>query len=78
MEAIRQIVKVKNHKISITLPENFNASEVEVIIFPKNQETYSIPNWQIDKVRERTEAYLNETSIGQNFEDAMKEIEDEV
>jgi len=78
MEAIRQIVKVKNHKISITLPENFNASEVEVIIFPKNEETYTIQNWQIDKVRERTEAYLNETSIGQNFDDAMKEIEDEV
>lgn len=78
MEAIRQIVKVKNHKISITLPENFNASEVEVIIFPKTQETFSIPNWQMDEVRERTEAYLRETSIGQNFDDAMKEIEDEV
>ena len=33
MEAIRQIVKVKNNKIkSITLPENFNSDEVEVII----------------------------------------------
>ena len=38
MEAIRQTVKVKNHKISITLPDDFNAEEVEVIIFPKQDD----------------------------------------
>ena len=32
MEAIRQTVKVKNHKINITLPDDFNAEEVDVII----------------------------------------------
>ena len=34
MEAIRQTVKVKNHKLTITLPDNFNSEEVEVIILP--------------------------------------------
>ena len=38
MEAIRQIVKVKNNKVNITLPDNFNFQEVEVIILPKNDD----------------------------------------
>lgn len=32
MEAIREIVKVKNRQVIITLPDDFNADEVEVII----------------------------------------------
>jgi hypothetical protein len=36
MEAIRQFVKVKNHQVNITLPEDFLADEVEVIILAKN------------------------------------------
>lgn len=35
MNAIRQIVEVKNHKINIDLPQDFDAELVEVIIFPK-------------------------------------------
>lgn len=35
MNAIRQIVEVKDHKIKIDLPEGFDADLVEVIIFPK-------------------------------------------
>jgi hypothetical protein len=34
MEAIRQTVKVINHKIYITLPDDFSAEEVDVIILP--------------------------------------------
>jgi len=32
MEAIREIVKVKNRQVIINLPEDFNADEVEVIV----------------------------------------------
>ena len=35
MEAIRQCIKVNGRNISITLPDDFNADEVEVIILPK-------------------------------------------
>jgi hypothetical protein len=42
MEAIRQTVKVKNHKINSTLPDNFNADELDVIIMPASSE-YVIP-----------------------------------
>ena len=38
MNAIRQIVEVKNHKLNIELPENFDAEYAEVIIFTKEEE----------------------------------------
>lgn len=34
MEAIRRIVLVKNNSFKITLPENFTANRVEVIVLP--------------------------------------------
>lgn len=37
MEAIRQIVKPHNHKITITLPNIFEDKEVEVIILPSDE-----------------------------------------
>ena len=77
MEAIRKIVTVKNHQINITLPEDFNADEVEVIILPK-QNDFEIPQWQIDEVRERNAAYLKNPSIGLDFDEAMKQIEDDL
>ena len=75
MEAIRQFVKVKNKKISITLPDNFTAEEVEVIILPK-LDLYEIPQWQIDEVRERTKEYIKNPEIALNFDDVLKEVED--
>jgi hypothetical protein len=77
MEAIRQTVKVKNHKISITLPVDFNADEVDVIILPSSSE-YKIPQWQIDEVRERTIAYFKNPKIAVDFDEVMKEIENEL
>ena len=75
MEAIRQFVKVTNKKISITLPDNFTAEEVEVIILPK-LDLYEIPQWQIDEVRERTKEYIKNPEIVLNFDDVLKEVED--
>jgi hypothetical protein len=77
MEAIRQTVKVKDHKINITLPDNFNADEVDVIIMPASTE-YVIPQWQIDEVRERTEKYLKNPKSATDIDDFLKEIENEL
>ena len=77
MEAIRQIVTVKNHKISITLPDDFTAEEVEVIILPKSN-GYEIPQWQIDEVSERTQRYLDDPSSAQDIDDFLKEIDSEL
>lgn len=78
MEAIRQTVKVKNHKISITLPEDFNSEEVDVIILPAQDKEISIPQWQIDQVRERTEKYLKNPNNVTDIDDFLKEIENEL
>jgi hypothetical protein len=77
MEAIRQTVKVKDHKINITLPDNFNADVVDVIIMPASTE-YVIPQWQIDEVRERTEKYLKNPESATDIDDFLKEIENEL
>lgn len=75
MEAIRQTVKVNNHTISIILPDHFNAEEVDVIILPSEKKEYSIPQWQIDEVRERTDKYLKNPESATTIEDFLKEIE---
>ncbi|MNE81461.1 hypothetical protein D3C80_1781150 [compost metagenome] len=77
MEAIRKIVTVKNHQINITLPDDFYAEEVEVIILPK-QDDFEIPQWQINEVRERTERYLKNPNNVTDIDDFLKEIEDEL
>jgi hypothetical protein len=77
MEAIRQTVKVKNHKISIVLPDDFNADEVDVIILPTSKE-YQIPQWQIDQVRERHEEYLKNPENVTDIDDFLKELENEL
>ena len=78
MEAIRQTVKVKNNTISIILPENFNAEEVDVIILPAEKKEYSIPQWQIDEVRDRTEKYLKNPESATDIDDFLKELENEL
>lgn len=53
MEAIRQFVKVKNHQVTISLPEDFIADEVEVIIFAKSNDTFQLSESQIALLEER-------------------------
>ncbi|MEO5788998.1 MAG: hypothetical protein ACOH2D_03235 [Gelidibacter sp.] len=81
MEALRKIVSVKNRTINIVLPDDFDASEVEVIIFPSNKsdrDEYKVPQWQIDRVRERTDKYLKNPNDVDEINDFLKEIEDEL
>jgi hypothetical protein len=78
MEAIRRTVKVNNHSISIILPDNFIAEEVDVIILPVEKKEYTIPQWQIDQVRERTDKYLKNPESATNIDDFLKEIENEL
>lgn len=78
MEAIRQTVKVKNHTINIILPDDFNADFVDVIVLPSQNNDYSIPQWQMDEVRERTIEYFKNPSIALDFDDAMKDLENDL
>ena len=78
MEAIRQTVKVKNNTISIVLPDDFNAEFVDVIVLPSHDKEYSIPQWQIDEVRERTVEYFKNPSIALDFDDVMKDLDNDL
>lgn len=53
MEAIRQFLKVENQKVSITLPDDFIADEVEVIILAKNEINYQLSDEQIQLLDDR-------------------------
>lgn len=78
MEAIRQIISVKNHSVTVVLPDDFTADKVEVIILPVENEEYQVPQWQIDQVRERTENYLKNPKNVSDIDDFLKEIENEL
>lgn len=53
MNAISQIVEVKDHKINIELPENFTADKVEIIVFPVDEEEFFISDEEKELMRER-------------------------
>jgi len=55
MEAIRQYIKVNGRNISITLPDDFDADEVEVIILPKSDDFYLT-----DEMKAELDLQLNE------------------
>lgn len=40
MDAIRQFIEVKNHSFKVTLPNDFNAKSVEIIIIPNEKEDF--------------------------------------
>lgn len=65
MEAIRRFVKVKNHQVNITLPDDFIADEVEVIILAKNEINYQLSDEQIqlldDRLNEPETEYITST-----------------
>ena len=65
MEAIRRFVKVKNHQLNITLPDDFIADEVEVIILAKNEINYQLSDEQIqlldDRLNEPESEYITST-----------------
>jgi len=65
MEAIRRFVKVKNHQLNITLPDDFIADEVEVIILAKNEIDYQLSDEQIqlldDRLNEPETEYITST-----------------
>jgi len=45
MQAIREMATVKNHKITVTLPNNFNYNKVEIIILPIEEKQESLSDF---------------------------------
>ena len=44
MTILRKFLKVKEHKIAYTLPDDFDCDEVEIIIIPKKRDEWEYWN----------------------------------
>ncbi|MCA1794976.1 MAG: hypothetical protein LC660_14105 [Desulfobacteraceae bacterium] len=50
---VRQVIKIRNRQLHLTLPEGFDYEEVEVIVMPTSRQDENITFWEasdIDKV----------------------------
>jgi virulence-associated protein VagC len=73
MDAIRQFIDVKNNSFSVSLPDDFKASRVEVIILPS--ELDDVPQWKKTEAIRRLEIYKNNPKSALDFDQVMDEIE---
>lgn len=76
MNAIRQFIDVKNNSFSVSLPDDFNAKRVEVIILPLDDA--EIPQWQKNEAVRRLEIYKDDSSSALDFDQVMDEIEEKL
>ena len=72
MEAIRQVITVKDNSFQVTLPKGFNAKRVEVIIFPSDDELSEDTKAQLD---ERLKDYNENPEDVMDFDALLDEIE---
>ncbi len=77
MTAIRQFIDVKNNSFKVTLPEEFKAQKVEVIIMPFETEN-EILTWQKDTVLQRIEAIKQNPELLIDEKEFWKELENEI
>ena len=76
MNAIRQIINLKNKTFEITLPNNFISKKIEVIILPVENDD-DIADWQKEIVLKRLETIKQNPNLLIEEEQFWKEIEDE-
>jgi Putative addiction module component len=74
MNAIRQFIDVTNNSFTISLPDDFKANRVEVIILPSDNSD-DIPQWQKKEALRRLEIYKNNPKSALDFDQVMEEIE---
>jgi hypothetical protein len=74
MQAIKQIIEVKDHTFNVVLPKDFTAKRVEVIILPCNSEN-DIPQWQQIESERRYNEYLKNPEIAILNEDFMTKLD---
>ena len=76
MEAIKQIIEVKNHTFTVVLPDDFTATSVEVIIFPSSPED-DIPQWHKEIIDSRLKDYKQNPDDVTDFDVFCDELEKE-
>lgn len=78
MNAIRQFVEVKNHTFTIVLPDDFDASNVEVIILPKQQNKIELSDETKVLLDARLNDYLQNPDEVNDFDLLLDELEQEL
>ncbi len=73
MDAIRQFVDVKDNSFQITLPEDFKAKRVEVIILPSDD--FQISEETKTLINERKAEYLKNPDEATDFDEFLDEME---
>jgi hypothetical protein len=70
MTAIREFIKVKNHQVTIDLPDDFDYEEVEVIIMPHNKKETNY--WNNEELCNIGKIGLHSNSFESDDEDYSK------
>jgi hypothetical protein len=78
MNAIRQFVEVKNHTFTIVLPDDFDASSVEVIILPKQQNKMELSDETKIVLDSRLNDYMQNPDEVKDFDLLLDELEQEL
>jgi hypothetical protein len=78
MNAIRQFVEVKNHTFTIVLPDDFDASSVEVIILPKQQNKIELSDETKIVLDSRLNDYMQNPDEVKDFDLLLDELEQEL
>ena len=70
MLAVREYVEVIDHKLYMQLPEDFNYTDVEVIVIPRDENIYS--TWTEDEINDIGKIGLCSKSFDEDTEDYSK------
>ena len=70
MTALREFVKVENHKIVLDLPHDFNYDNVEIIIMPKQEQEWDY--WSDQELKDVGNIGLLSSSFEEDPEDYSK------
>ena len=70
MQAIREYVKIINHKLFLELPENLNFEEVEVIVIP--MQNYEYQTWNEKEIKNSGKIGFHSKSFVKDDEDYSK------
>lgn len=77
MEAIREIVEVKEGKVTLQLPESFTAKRVELIVLPAEETNPTVKKQKISSLRGKL-ARKNEAELDQQLQQLRDEWEKDI
>ena len=78
MDYFRQIIDVKNNSFNVSLPNNFKAKKVEIIVLPSEEKDFKLSAETKKMLDERLEDYFNNKNDVEDFDKFLDELEREL